>query len=63
MATLHHDPSDTSSNPTAAPARESVFDLRLAELHATDPLRWLAKGWQDFRRSRASGCFTAPVLR
>ncbi|MFN3956006.1 MAG: DUF2189 domain-containing protein [Tepidimonas ignava] len=57
MATLHHDPSDTSSNPTAAPARESVFDLRLAELHATDPLRWLAKGWQDFRRSPRIGLF------
>lgn len=57
MATLHHDPSDTSSNPAAAPARESVFDLRLAELHPADPLRWLVKGWHDFRRSPRIGLF------
>ena len=34
------------------PPPPSVFDLRLAELRAGDPLRWLRLGWRDFLRSR-----------
>ncbi|MCW5671834.1 MAG: DUF2189 domain-containing protein, partial [Hydrogenophaga sp.] len=34
------------------PPPPSVFDLRLADLRAGDPLRWLRLGWHDFLRSR-----------
>ncbi len=35
----------------------SVFDLKLADLHAADPLRWLAAGWRDFIRCPRIGLF------
>ncbi|MCX7742359.1 MAG: DUF2189 domain-containing protein [Tepidimonas sp.] len=53
MATIPHD----SHDPASAPARESVFELRLAELQPRDPLRWLARGWQDFLRCPRIGLF------
>jgi uncharacterized membrane protein len=31
--------------------------LRLNTLHFTDPLRWLAAGWRDFRRAPGIGLF------
>ena len=34
-----------------APPPPSVFNLRLAELSAADPLRWLLLGWRDFVRT------------
>lgn len=35
----------------------SVFSLPLATLSATDPLRWLQRGWQDFRACPRIGLF------
>ena len=35
----------------------SVFDIVLNELHSADPFRWLALGWQDFRRAPGIGLF------
>lgn len=35
----------------------SVFDLKLADLRAGDPLRWLAAGWRDFVRCPRIGLF------
>ena len=35
----------------------SVFDLKLADLRAADPLRWLAAGWRDFIRCPRIGLF------
>ena len=37
-----------------APAH-SIFDTPLNTLSMADPLRWLAAGWQDFRRAPALG--------
>ena len=45
---------DTPGN---EPRRASVFDLQLASLQASDPLRWLRLGWQDFRRCPRIGLF------
>lgn len=53
MATIPHE----SGNSGATPARESVFDLELADLRPGDPLRWLARGWADFRRCPRIGLF------
>jgi len=41
------------------PAEESasVFALPLAELSPSDPLRWVARGWQDFLRCPKIGLF------
>ena len=35
----------------------SVFDIVLNELRFADPFRWLALGWQDFRRAPGIGLF------
>lgn len=44
------DPQDRSPAPSA-------FDLPLNRLRFTDPLRWLQRGWQDFRRCPGIGLF------
>ena len=41
----------------SAPGPDSVFEIRLRRLRATDPLRWLAAGWRDFRRAPSIGLF------
>jgi uncharacterized membrane protein len=43
--------------PTEPPRPPSVFDLKIAELRAGDPLRWLHLGWSDFLRSPGIGLF------
>ena len=51
---------DTSVDPAAAPpveASTSVFDIVLNPLRLSDPFRWLALGWQDFRRAPSIGVF------
>ena len=35
----------------------SVFDIALNELRFSDPFRWLALGWRDFRRAPGIGLF------
>ena len=35
----------------------SVFSLKLADLTAADPLRWLVLGWADFKRAPKIGLF------
>ncbi|WP_334135767.1 DUF2189 domain-containing protein [Tepidimonas sp.] len=62
MATLHPpaspEPPDASAVESGAAARhESVFDLALTELRPSDPLRWLALGWRDFRACSRLGLF------
>ena len=49
-------------NADTASARESVFDLELAQLRPGDPLRWLARGWADFRRCPRIGLFYGAVF-
>jgi len=44
-----------SDTPTDRPA--PVFDITLRPLRASDPLRWLAQGWRDFRRAPGIGLF------
>lgn len=48
--------------PAAADGRESAFDVRLRTLGFADPLRWLALGWQDYRRSPGIGLFYGAVF-
>ncbi len=46
--------------PPAAPSDtppDSVFSIVLNELRLADPFRWLALGWQDFRRAPGIGLF------
>lgn len=53
-------PTDAASDrPDMAEADRgpSVFSLPLATLNATDPLRWLRLGWEDFRRCPRIGLF------
>jgi uncharacterized membrane protein len=45
---------DGSSEPPRPP---SVFDLKIANLRAGDPLRWLRLGWADFVRCPRIGLF------
>ncbi len=40
-----------------APPVPSALDLPLTTLRFSDPLRWLAAGWQDFRRAPHFGLF------
>jgi uncharacterized membrane protein len=35
----------------------SILDLALNPLRASDPLRWIRAGWQDFRRAPGIGLF------
>ena len=51
-------PTDPPQQPSPEPAPDtSVFALRLADLSAGDPLRWLAAGWRDFMRCPRLGLF------
>ncbi len=42
---------------TEPPRPPSVFDLRISDLNAGDPLRWLRLGWADFVRCPRIGLF------
>ena len=61
MAATHPESTDTGPHDTNRPdteaGRESVFSLPLASLSPGDPLRWLARGWQDFRACPRIGLF------
>ncbi len=48
---------DTTNTPSTEVESASVFALRLADLSAADPLRWLGRGWQDFMRCPKVGLF------
>jgi len=55
-----HMPQSTHQQEEQKPQEErraSVFDLKLAELHAGDPLRWLRLGWTDFLQCPRIGLF------
>jgi len=41
----------------SAPDEASVFSLKLADLTAADPFRWLALGWKDFTTCPKVGLF------
>lgn len=41
----------------SAPEEASVFSLKLADLTAADPFRWLALGWKDFTTCPKVGLF------
>lgn len=56
-ATPDHHPSGPATPDPSPREPASVFDLRIAELRATDPLRWLAAGWADFKRCPRIGLF------
>ena len=44
--------------PAAEPrSTTSVFDIALNDLQLSDPFRWLALGWHDFRRAPGIGVF------
>ena len=49
----------TLTTPTneSAPEEASVFSLKLADLTAADPFRWLALGWKDFTTCPKVGLF------
>ncbi|WP_294636568.1 DUF2189 domain-containing protein [uncultured Aquabacterium sp.] len=42
---------------SAVPAEPSVLDMPLNTLRWSEPLRWLALGWRDFRRAPLIGLF------
>jgi len=46
-----------SAAPSALPAQDSTFAIRLNDLRFADPLGWLAAGWRDFRRAPGIGLF------
>ncbi|MDM7941953.1 MAG: DUF2189 domain-containing protein [Hydrogenophaga sp.] len=46
-----------TDQPGEPPRPPSVFDLRITELNAGDPLRWLRMGWADFLRCPRTGLF------
>lgn len=48
---------DTENQRPEEERRSSVLDLKLAELRAGDPLRWLRLGWADFIRCPSIGLF------
>ncbi|WP_291015071.1 DUF2189 domain-containing protein [Hydrogenophaga sp.] len=49
-------PTSDADNGTE-PHRASVFDLKLANLKASDPFIWLRLGWLDFKRCPRIGLF------
>ncbi|MCV2420734.1 DUF2189 domain-containing protein [Paucibacter sp. DJ2R-2] len=49
-------PADSSSPSDEIPA-DSAFAIELRPLSFADPFRWLAAGWQDFRRAPLIGLF------
>ncbi len=56
-ATPTHPTPDTPNTPPTEVESASVFALRLADLSAADPLRWLSRGWHDFMRCPKVGLF------
>lgn len=49
---------NASADPhTPQPRGPSAFELRIADLRASDPLRWLRAGWADFVRCPGIGLF------
>jgi len=54
-----HPKEDTPQTPANgnAPEEASVFSLKLADLTAADPFRWLALGWKDFTACPKVGLF------
>ena len=46
-----------TERPPEPPRPASVFDLKIADLSASDPLRWLHLGWADFVRCPRIGLF------
>ncbi|HMN75409.1 MAG TPA: DUF2189 domain-containing protein [Burkholderiaceae bacterium] len=48
------DPEAPASTPSPPP---TVFDIRINDLAWSDPFRWLAAGWRDFRRAPGIGLF------
>ena len=46
-----------TNSPDATPRAEGSSPLVLRQLSFADPLRWLALGWNDFRRAPALGLF------
>jgi uncharacterized membrane protein len=68
MNTASHDSPLNSEAQAAAqpgdgqPPRPSALDIRLRQLRWGDPLRWLALGWQDYRRCPGIGLFYGVVF-
>ena len=48
---------DNGYVPYVPPPKTGVFALELRSLSLADPLRWLARGWQDFVRCPKVGAF------
>ena len=57
--TQPHQEEQTPTTPAneSAPEEASVFSLKLADLTAADPFRWLALGWKDFTTCPKVGLF------
>lgn len=51
------EPTPANNRTTEPPRPPSVFDLRITDLRAGDPLRWLRLGWADFARCPRIGLF------
>ena len=51
------DATPANDSPTEPPRPPSVFDLRITDLRAGEPLRWLRLGWADFVRCPRIGLF------
>jgi uncharacterized membrane protein len=47
----------TQNISTEPPPQDNSFNIPLRTLRFSDPLRWLAAGWRDFRRAPAIGLF------
>ena len=50
-------PAPTDGETPPPPPPPTVFDIRLNPLGWSDPFRWLAAGWRDFRRAPGIGLF------
>lgn len=55
-------PAKDEAQAAADGRRGSAFDIQLRPLTFRDPLRWLALGWQDYRRAPALGIFYGIVF-
>lgn len=54
MSTEAENPPEPAAEPRST---TSVFDIALNDLKLSDPFRWLALGWHDFRRAPGIGVF------
>ena len=54
---MNETPAPTPEAAEPAERSTSVFDIMLNELRLSDPFRWLALGWHDFRRAPGIGVF------